>query len=134
MASLTRCDLCALKVVRDQSADSKTTEVFFTELRSLQASGSVQKGHPRDIHIGRDDRTEFCAIDSAYFPPKSRHKKCPDFILNTGFTLPEAMSINLSRVANRLSRSMYWIAVLGLPIAAIATIVSCLALYKQLCP
>lgn len=99
-----KCDLCALKVIFDQNALSKERKIedFIGNLRDLQKNEIIDKGYNRRIFAsigtdGSDDKSEMCAINSKFFLPDNKNKKCPEFILNMGLSIPDALSLNLSR-------------------------------------
>lgn len=99
-----KCDLCALKVIFDQGKTSKNRNIedFFGSLRKLQEHDIIDKGFNRIISVtvggsAENDKSEFCAISSPFFLPDERDNKCPEFILNMGLSVSDALSIKLSK-------------------------------------
>jgi hypothetical protein len=121
-----KCDICALKVIFDQDALSKECHIenFFDTLRHLQKNKIIDKGYNRRIFasIGTDDsgdRSEMCAVNSPFFSQENKDKKCPEFILNMDLSVPDALSLNLSKKNVKLTSDMKrltW-AIIGLTIA-----------------
>jgi len=116
-----KCKICALKVRFDQDKIAKELEVenFFTTLRGLQKKNIVEKGYNRRIFVsigtdGSGDKSEMCAVNSKFFLKKNRDKKCPEFILNMESTIPDALSLNLSKKNVKLAfdiKHLTWILV-----------------------
>lgn len=96
-----KCDLCALKVIFNQDSLSKERHIenFIDTLRQLQKSGIIEKGYERRIFAGNGsgDKSEMCAVNSKFFLPDNKDKKCPEFILNMGLSIHDAFSLNLSK-------------------------------------
>ena len=114
-----KCDLCALKVIFDQDTLSKERHIenFFDTLRHLQKSKIVDKGYNRRIFasIGTDgtgDKSEMCAVNSPFFLQENKDKKCPEFILNMDLSVPDALSLNLSKKNVTLSFDMKLLTIL----------------------
>jgi hypothetical protein len=108
-----KCGLCALKVIFDQDVLSKARrmENFFDTLRHLQNNKIIDKGYNHRIFasIGTDgsgDKSEMCAVNSKFFINENRDKKCPEFILNMGLSIPDALSLNLAKKAVNLAAGM----------------------------
>lgn len=131
-----KCDLCALKVIFDQDALSKSRKIedFFKTLRDLQKRNIIEPRHNRRIFVsngadGSGDKSEMCAVNSTFFLPGNKDKKCPEFILNMGLRVPEALSLNTARSTDRLTAKMHKLTryILGLTailvIAGIAVLV-----------
>jgi len=130
-----KCNLCALKVIFDQDSLSKERHIedFFGTLRYLQENKIIDKGYNRRIFAsiggdGKDDKSEMCAVNSPFFLPKNKDKKCPEFILNMDLRVPEALALNTARSTDKLTAGIHKLTryILGLTailvIAAIATI------------
>lgn len=118
---LDKCKICALKVRFDQDKVAKEHEVedFFTTLRDLQRKNIIDKGYNRRIFVsigtdGSGDKSEMCAVNSPFFLKKNRDKKCPEFILNMDLSVPDALSLNLSKKNVKLAfdiKCLTWILV-----------------------
>lgn len=116
-----KCKICALKVIFDQDKVAKEHEVedFFTTLRGLQRKNIIGKGYNRRIFVsigtdGSGDKSEMCAVNSSFFLKKNRDKKCPDFILNMDLSIPDALSLNLSKKNIKLAfdiKCLTWVLV-----------------------
>ena len=116
-----KCKICALKVRFDQDEVAKEHEVedFFTTLRDLQKKNIIDKGYNRRnfVSIGTDgsgDKSEMCAVNSKSFLKENRDKKCPEFILNMDLSIPDALSLNLSKKNVKLAfdiKCLTWILV-----------------------
>ncbi len=124
-----RCDLCALRVIFDQE---KVSEDFFADLNRLMDKKIIENVYNRHISLnigkeGAEGKSEMCAVNSRYFWKKE--EKCPDFILNTGMAVTDALSINLSRknieLAIGIKRLTWFIAFLTVAILFL-TIISML--------
>jgi len=103
-----KCDLCALKVIFDQGSLEKERHIekYFDTLRQLQKHKIVEKGHNRRIFEGSNNKSEMCAVNSKYFLPDNKEKKCPEFILNMVLSVPDAFSLNLSKKSIALATKM----------------------------
>jgi hypothetical protein len=132
-----KCDLCALKVIFDQSELDKDRHIedFFGSLRKLQENGIIDKGFNRIISVTiggstENDKSEFCAISSPFFLPDNKDNKCPEFILNMGLSVSDAISIILSKKSitsstetTKLTNELHKLTI----IIAVLTIVSTIA-------
>jgi hypothetical protein len=130
-----KCKICALKVRFDQDNIAKELEVenFFTTLRGLQEKNVIEKGYNRRIFasIGTDgsgDKSEMCAVNSKFFLKDNRDNKCPEFILNMGLRVPEALALNTARSTDRLTAGMHKMTQYILVLGAIAVIVGIVAI------
>jgi hypothetical protein len=108
-----KCDLCALKVIFDQTALSKERNIenFFGTLRRLQKNKIIEKGYERRIFIdnGSGNKSEMCAVNSKFFLKKNKDKKCPEFVLNMDLSVPDALSLNLSKKNVKLASKIKWL-------------------------
>jgi len=99
-----KCNLCALKVIFDQDSLSKERHIedFFGTLQYLQEKKIINKGYNRRIFAsiggdGKNDKSEMCAVNSKFFLPENKDKKCPEFILNMDLSIPDALSLKGKR-------------------------------------
>lgn len=132
-----KCDLCALKVIFDQSAFEKARNIedYFETLRELQKSKIINKGYNRRIFTsvgtsGEGDKSEMCAINSRFFLPENNDKKCPEFILNMNLSTAEALSLNLSDKTVKLTAKINIFTVIILILTFISAIVGFCSLMK----
>jgi len=121
-----KCDLCALKVIFDQDTLSKERKIedFFGTLRQLQNDGIIEKGYNRRAFEGSKNKSEMCAVNSKFFLSENKEKKCPEFILNMGLSVPEALSLNTARSTDRLTAGIHKMTLLILGLTAISVIVT----------
>ena len=128
-----KCKICALKVRFDQDKVAKEYEVenFFTTLRDLQRENIIDSGYSRRIFasVGTDgsgDKSEMCALNSAFFLPKNKNKKCPDFILNMGLSIPDALSLNVARSTDKLTADIHKMTLIILVLTVVAVVIAIL--------
>lgn len=105
-----KCDLCALKVIFDQDSLEKERDIekYFDTLRQLQKDEIIEKGYERRAFVGNGhgDQSEMCAVNSKFFLQDNKDKKCPEFILNMNLSVPDALSLNLSKKHLTLASEM----------------------------
>ena len=130
-----KCALCALKVIFDQDTLSKERHIenFFDTLQHLQENKIIDKGYNRRIFasIGTDgsgDKSEMCALNSEFFLPENKTRRCPDFILNMGLRVPESLALNTARSTDRLTAGMHKMTRYILGLAVISVIVAIAAI------
>ena len=130
-----KCDLCALKVIFDQSALSKERKIedFFTTLRDLQARDIIESGYNRRSFIGDggNDKSEMCAVNSPFFLQENKDKKCPEFILNMGLSVSDAFSLNLSKKTVKLTSDMKRLTIFILLYTIILTLIAVFTFFRQ---
>ena len=69
-----------------------------------------------------------CALNSEFFLPDNREKRCPDFILNMDLRVPEALALNTARSTDRLTAGMHKMTQYILGLGAIAVIIGIVAI------
>lgn len=132
-----KCELCALMVVFDQDVargGAENTENLIELLRKMQREGLVDGGYNRRTfwsNTGDGDKSQMCALNSKFFLPKNKGRKCPDFILNMGLKVPEALALNVSKRTDRLTSDIHKMTLLILFLTVLAVVVAFVSLLSS---
>ena len=125
-----KCNICALKMIFDEDhthGDLFKVENFFSILRELQNENIVENGFARRAFAsfaGKGDKSEMCAVNSKYFLQANKNKKCPHFILNMNLKVSDAMSLNLAKSTDRLTRKLYILTIVIIAFTIISIAIS----------
>lgn len=133
-----KCDLRALKVTFDQSEVGKARRIedIFKAKIEMQEKGIIGKGYNRRIvaSIGTDgseDKSEMCAVNSPFYYKRAKTKKCPEFIFNMGLSVPDALSLNLSKKTVKLTSDMKWLTVVIAVLTILLSLIGILQVLPQ---